>query len=88
MNDFYTQLAATLHTLADDFATLAGRDDLPELYLDLQMQPRCEADATDADKATAIDVLANVLAGHPGQTRKMSGGTYHHDFHGRRAWPT
>ncbi len=79
MSDYYTQVAGTLNRLADDFAGLAGRD-LADLAITIYVQTRADS---DDDKIRTVDAVANTLLDAPGQPRRMSGGGYHHDAHGR-----
>jgi hypothetical protein len=81
--DFYAELAATLHGVADDIATLVGRGDLPERwYVGFNMQP-LPHDLTDDAKAAAIDAVGEALLGKPGAPQPMSGGTWHHHVEDR-----
>jgi hypothetical protein len=81
MTDWYAEIAAELHRMADDLNTLAGND-LPKPWLNLNIQPHGH---TDEQIITAVDAVAGVLIGKPGRTMAMSDGdTYHHDAHGYR----
>lgn len=77
--DSYADLAATLHAIADDLATLAGTGKAS--YVGLSIHP-----AGEDDEATiaAVDIVGQALLGKPGETREMIGGSYHHGAHGNR----
>lgn len=80
--DFYAELADTLHAIADDIATLAGRG-LPELsYVAFEVQPFPRE--SDDDKIRVIDAIGEALVGRPSETELMVGGTYHYRAKGYR----
>ena len=76
--DFYTRLAANLHTVADAVATLAGRD-LPRCNLTVRYYPYGDDDPTNIN---AIDTFGQAVLGKPGKAQRMGDGTDHHHVDG------
>jgi hypothetical protein len=81
--DFYTNLAATLHGIADDIATLAGRGLPDRAYVGITVMP-LPHDLPDDVMVRAVDSIGQALAGKPGTTERMSSGSYHHNAGGTR----
>jgi hypothetical protein len=81
MTDWYAEIAAELHRMADDVSTLAG-DDLSKPWFNLSIQPHGD---TDDEIVTGVDTVAGALLGKPGKTYELSGGGgYHHGASGDR----
>lgn len=77
---WYAKAAEALHSIADDLAAL----DVPgDPWVSLNFQPADEKAANDA-KVAAIDTVAQKLLGRPAETRRMTGGVYHHTISGAR----
>lgn len=86
--DWYTELAALLHSIADDVATLAGRGLPEEVSVGLRFQPI--HDVPQEDKVALVDAVGQTLLGKRGELKPLSGGTFHHDvsgYRGERRWP-
>lgn len=73
--DHFAELAAELHKVADDIATMVGSG-LPKPRLfQLNIQPGTHADDDDLT-ARAVDAMAQALLGVTGKVERMSSGTY------------
>jgi hypothetical protein len=81
--DFYTNLAATLHGIADDIATLAGRGLPQRAYVGITVMP-LPHELPDHEMIRAVDSIGQALAGKPGTAERMSSGSYHHNAGGTR----
>lgn len=76
MTDFYAAYAAELHRIADDLNALAGRG-LAAAYVSIDIHPH-RAEGTDEQITAEVDAVATALLGRPGETYRLSGGSYHH----------
>jgi hypothetical protein len=84
--DLYTELAAHLHGIADDMATLAGRGLPDRAYVGITVMP-LPHNLPDDVMVRAIDTIGQALAGKPGTTERMSSGSYHHIASATRGEP-
>jgi hypothetical protein len=82
VSDFYSELAETLHGIADDVAGLAGTGLEPLVHAGLTFLP--QHTLTDEEKVAAIDAVATALLGKPGALQKLNAGGYHHHVDGWR----
>ncbi len=74
--DHFAVLAAELHRVADDIATLTGSGLPKPGQFQLNIQPGVPLDSDDDVTAAAVDAMAGALLGRRGEVQKMSSGSY------------
>lgn len=77
--DPWADISAELHKLADDVLGMVGELAPAQFAIAIQPQPWNSAEAV-----AAVDTIATLLLGKPGETQKMSGAVYHRNADGFR----